>query len=82
MMFKFYKEYSFCSSVTIMQPSTSKDMQPSTSEDLKPLRKMRALSGFNAWHSEYLQSAGLCNYNITLRTTCMHNYVFMYVCFY
>lgn len=58
MMFKFYREYTASfNSVTIMQPSTSKD--------LKPLRKMRALSGFNAWHSEYLQSAGLCYYNIT-----------------
>ena len=47
MCFKFSREFS----VT---------MQPSTSEGLKPLRKMRALSGFNTWHAEYLQSAGLC----------------------
>lgn len=44
-----------------MQSSTS---QPSSedqlcSEDLKPLRKMRRLSGFNAWHAEYLRSTGL-----------------------
>ena len=35
-------------------------MQPSTSKDLKPLRKMRQMSGFNAWHAEYLRSTGLC----------------------
>ena len=28
-------------------------------EQPKPLRKLRALSGYNLWHSEYFHSAGL-----------------------
>ena len=32
----------------------------STSCDVKkPLRKMRALSGYNLWHGEYLRSQGI-----------------------
>ena len=30
-------------------------------DSIKPLRKMRAISGYNLWHAEFMKTAGMCS---------------------
>lgn len=31
-------------------------------DSIKPLRKMRAISGYNLWHAEFMKTAGMYMY--------------------
>ena len=33
---------------------------------LRPLRKIRAISGYNLWHAEFMKTAGIYSYVFTI----------------